>query len=113
MAMKTNWMVTSVLVVGVVTVAALGFGAVVLAGQYQQNSPAVALASPPTTAPGPVVNDHCPMTGNKIDPAKVPPELTRQYKGQTIGFCCAMCPPKWDKLTDADKDKKLAEATKK
>ena len=27
-----------------------------------------------------------------------------------VGFCCAMCIPKWNKLSDADKDKKLAAA---
>jgi cobalamin-dependent methionine synthase I len=45
--------------------------------------------------------------GGRIDPAKVPDSLTRQYKGQRVAFCCAACPAAWDKLTDAQKDAKL------
>jgi predicted RNA-binding Zn-ribbon protein involved in translation (DUF1610 family) len=59
-----------------------------------------------------VVNAKCPMTGKAIDPAKVPSELTRMYKGQKVGFCCPMCPPAWDKLSDAEKDTKLKDAMK-
>jgi hypothetical protein len=47
------------------------------------------------------------MPGNAIDPAHVPDSLTRDYKGQRVAFCCGMCPPAWDKLSDAEKDKKL------
>jgi hypothetical protein len=54
-----------------------------------------------------VVNVRCPITGNKIDPDKVPADLTREWKGQKIGFCCAACPPAWDKLTDEQKQAKL------
>jgi hypothetical protein len=60
-----------------------------------------------------VVNARCPITGKAFDPAKVPSELTRMYKGQKVGFCCPMCPPAWDKLSDAEKDKKLQDAMKK
>ncbi|MCJ7544258.1 MAG: hypothetical protein MUP47_06790 [Phycisphaerae bacterium] len=56
------------------------------------------------------VNITCPITGNKIDPAKVPDSLTRHYKGKKVGFCCGACPPAWDKLTDAEKDAKLQAA---
>jgi hypothetical protein len=69
----------------------------------------MAIASPATVA---VVNARCPITGEKIDSAKVAADLVATYKGQKIGFCCGMCPPAWDKLSDADKDKKLAEAMK-
>jgi hypothetical protein len=69
----------------------------------------MASASPATVA---VVNARCPITGEKIDPAKVPADLVTTYKGQKIGFCCGMCPPAWDKLSDADKDRKLADAMK-
>ena len=54
-----------------------------------------------------IVNAVCPMMGSKLDPAKVPSNLTRQFKGRQIGFCCAGCPAAWDKLTDDDKVKKL------
>ena len=54
-----------------------------------------------------VCNSLCPMTGNKIDPEKVPTELTRMWKGKKVGFCCAGCPAQWDKLSDKQKQKKL------
>ena len=56
-----------------------------------------------------VVNTICPIMGNKVDPAKVPVSLTRQWKGQAVGFCCASCLDSWDNLSDTDKDKKLKE----
>lgn len=65
-----------------------------------------------TAATVAVVNSKCPIMGGKIDPAKVPADLTREYKGQKVGFCCAGCPATWDKLTDAEKDAKLAAAMK-
>jgi len=52
-------------------------------------------------------NTKCPIMGGAIDPAKVPESLTRVYKGQKVAFCCGMCPAKWDKLTDAEKDAKF------
>ncbi len=52
-------------------------------------------------------NKLCPIMEGRIDPDKVKPELTRQYKGQTIAFCCAGCPDKWDALTDAEKQARL------
>lgn len=55
-----------------------------------------------------VVNTRCPIMGSAINPAKVPDSLTREYKGQKIGFCCTGCPAAWDRLSDADKDAKLA-----
>ena len=56
----------------------------------------------------PVVNALCPIMGSKMDPANVPPGLTRMFRGQKVGFCCAMCLPIWDKLSDDDKKAKLA-----
>jgi len=38
------------------------------------------------------VNVNCPVTGEKVDPA-----VTTQYKGKTIGFCCADCPKDFNK----------------
>jgi pectinesterase len=54
-----------------------------------------------------VVNNVCPIMGTKIDPAKVPDSLIRDYKGQKVGFCCSDCPKDWDSLSDAQKDAKL------
>lgn len=32
------------------------------------------------------------------------------YKGQKVGFCCKGCVPKWNAMTDAQKDASLAAA---
>lgn len=66
-------------------------------------------ATAPATAPA-YANTKCPIQGNVINPAKVTPELTREYKGQKVAFCCGGCPAAWDKLTDAEKDGKLKAA---
>jgi len=59
---------------------------------------------------GKVVNSRCPIMGTEIDPAKVPDNLTRMYKGKLVGFCCPGCPRKWDQQSDEEKDKKLSAA---
>ncbi len=65
-------------------------------------------AKPPTTQPAAkAVNVKCPITGNPIDPAKLTKDVTREFKGRLVGFCCPNCPPVWDKLTDAEKEAKL------
>ena len=57
-----------------------------------------------------VVNPMCPIMGGKINSAEVPASLTRDFAGQRVGFCCADCPPEWDKLSDPEKTEKLAKA---
>lgn len=57
-----------------------------------------------------VVNRVCPIMGAPVDPENVPANLKRQWNGQTIGFCCAGCPEKWDALSDAEKETKLKDA---
>ena len=54
-----------------------------------------------------VANARCPIMGSKIDPGKVPANLTREFDGRKVGFCCAACPPAWDKMPDAAKRAKL------
>ena len=54
-------------------------------------------------------NATCPIMGGRIDPARVTPELTREFKGQTVAFCCGGCPAKWDKL-DAERKQALLTA---
>lgn len=49
-------------------------------------------------------NTKCPIMGGTPSP-----ELTRQYQGDTIGFCCDGCPEKWDALDEGDKAAKFAE----
>lgn len=57
-----------------------------------------------------IINTRCPIMGTKLDPDKVPQDLTREWNGQKIGFCCAGCPQKWDKLSDEERQKKLEAA---
>lgn len=90
--------------VGVImTLLALGGMVVVLGVSCREGG----TVSPTTTPAGKVVNVVCPIMGTQIDPAKVPDSLTREYKGQKVGFCCGACPAAWDKLSDAEKDAKL------
>jgi hypothetical protein len=56
----------------------------------------------------PTVNDRCPISGDKIDMMNTPEDQTVMYKGQKVGFCCTKCPLAWEKLTDKEKDEKLA-----
>ncbi len=58
-------------------------------------------------------NVSCPIMGLSINPDKVGKDLIRDYKGQKIAFCCGGCPASWDKLSDAEKDAKLAKVTPK
>lgn len=58
----------------------------------------------------PFVNNICPIMGSPINPEKVTKDLIRNYKGQKVAFCCAGCPAAWDKLTDSEKNAKLAKA---
>ena len=53
-------------------------------------------------------NARCPIMGSPINPDKVTKNLIRDYKDQKIAFCCEGCPATWDKLTNAEKDAKLA-----
>jgi hypothetical protein len=66
-----------------------------------------ATATKPAAASAKVVNTICPIEGGAVDPNKVPDSLTREFKGQKVGFCCAGCPAKWDALSDAEKEAKL------
>ena len=57
----------------------------------------------------PCINGKCPISGKPIDAMNCTKELTRMHKGTKVGFCCPVCPPAWDKLTDIEKDAKLKE----
>ncbi len=54
-----------------------------------------------------IVNARCPIMGTKLVPEKVPANLTKEYKGRKVGFCCGGCPAEWDKLSDGQKLQKL------
>jgi hypothetical protein len=46
------------------------------------------------------VNHYCViMLDDPVDP-----KCTKDWKGQTVGFCCSGCYKKWDAMTDAQKD---------
>lgn len=52
----------------------------------------------------------CPMTGEEVKGKGAGSEVVGNYK---VTFCCAGCKPDFDKLSKADKQKKIAEALKK
>jgi hypothetical protein len=53
-----------------------------------------------------LMNSKCPlMPDHPIDP-----NVTADYKGGKVGFCCDGCLPDWNKMTDAQKDERLAKA---
>lgn len=54
-------------------------------------------------ASGAAMNANCPFSNNPANAS-----ITRSYKGQNVGFCCNGCSGKWDKMSDADRDAKLA-----
>jgi hypothetical protein len=55
-------------------------------------------------------NNLCPIMGSPINAAKVTKNLIRDYKDQKVAFCCAGCPATWDKLSNTQKQAKLAKA---
>lgn len=57
-------------------------------------------------AAGTPVNAYCPI----FDDNKVNPNLTAEWQGKTVAFCCAGCRAKWAKLSDQRKTEELAEA---
>jgi hypothetical protein len=57
------------------------------------------------TAGNEAVNTVCPMMpSHEIDP-----EVTREFMGMKVAFCCAKCTGGWDDLSDAEKKAKLEE----
>ena len=58
------------------------------------------------TASVKTVNTTCPIGHEAVDPSVA----TSSFKGQDVGFCCAGCKGKFDKLSDADKSAKLSSA---
>ncbi len=51
------------------------------------------------------VNANCPVMPE--DDASTSTTLA-DYKGQKVAFCCPGCVPKWNAMTDAQKDAALA-----
>jgi hypothetical protein len=91
---------------GLVIVALSVVGCQTGSGCHMMGMAPAAPSSTAATSPGSpagFVNARCPIMGGKPTEA-----LTRDYNGQKVGFCCAMCPGQWDKLSDADKAARLA-----
>ena len=105
--MKTRMM--SFLAVAVIVTGGLLAAAMLLGGceEGDKQAPKGSPKGGPAAAAA-VANATCPIMGNKLDRANVPANLTREFEGKKVGFCCAGCPAAWDKLTDARKAEKLA-----
>ena len=89
-------------ITGLLVVCSLALAVVLVPGCKEEAAP-----GPGTAAAAVVVNDRCPIMGNKIDPAKVPADLIVDFGGKKVGFCCAGCPAAWNKLDDAKKKEAL------
>ena len=96
---------------GIVVVGSLALLAILVVGCGKE---ADKPAEDATTAQETVefVNVRCPIMDTPIDLAKVPESLIREHKGKKVAFCCTGCPVAWDKLSDAEKDAKLAKVTR-
>jgi hypothetical protein len=76
-----------------------------------------ALAGPKVTSGSesdlvPVVNAWCPIVSeNPVSSTKSKSKsLTRNWRGQRVGFCCEACPATWDGLTDEQRSAALSRA---
>jgi hypothetical protein len=99
---------------GSLVAALLAAGLIVGGCEEKKEAPAVkptaAAPGTPTAAPAAKVeyaNFKCPIMGGAIVAADVTKDLTREWKGLKVAFCCPACPGPWDKLTDAQKAAKL------
>ena len=92
--MSKTKLITIISIVSIVAIA--GVGALLISAKAEEGC-------------GEFSNVSCPIMGSPINPEKVGENLVRDYEGQKIAFCCGGCPNQWDKLTNAEKDAKLAE----
>ncbi|MHC5001804.1 MAG: hypothetical protein ACYTJ0_01655 [Planctomycetota bacterium] len=92
-------MVRSILVIGLVSSAALIGGCA--SGDKTEEPPTTASASMG------ILNDKCPVMGGDVDPGAE----TAAYHGYEIGFCCNGCKGKWDDMNDAAKQAFVAKYT--
>jgi hypothetical protein len=97
---------------GTAAVCCLGLLLILAVGCRKEGKPTPATADQKQTATD-FANIRCPIMNTKMDLSKVPESLTRTYKGRNVAFCCAGCPTAWDKLSDTDKDAKLAKVMSK
>lgn len=91
------------------TLAALLAATTLFTGGCSNKAPAEDESQCKLIKPGTVtsVNKMCViMHEDPVDPALA----TADWKGQQVGFCCKGCIPRWNKMTDAQKDEALAKA---
>lgn len=67
--------------------------------QSAQKTDSAAKASPG------VMNTKCPMAGEAVNP-----NVTADYKGGKVAFCCKGCMGKWNAKSDAEKAALLEKA---
>jgi PBP1b-binding outer membrane lipoprotein LpoB len=89
-------------VVPALLVAALFLGA---CSSEKKTDAKPAPAKAPAKANMGMMNSKCPISGKATDP-----EVTSDYKGSKVAFCCEGCQGKFAKLSDADKAAKVAAA---
>ena len=65
---------------------------------------------PATSTQKLIVIKTCPITKEDAASGAGGTEVVGKYK---VNFCCAGCKPEFDKMSKADKEKKLAELAKK
>lgn len=51
------------------------------------------------------MDDLCPISGEAVDEG-----VTVEYQGKKVSFCCEDCLAAWEKMTDEEKQAKLAAA---
>ena len=88
-------------VVPALLVAALFLGAC----SSESKTEAKPAAKPAAKANMGMMNSKCPISGKATDP-----EVTADYKGGKVGFCCEGCAGKFAKMSDADKASKVSAA---
>ncbi|MGF1582045.1 MAG: hypothetical protein ACFCD0_22185 [Gemmataceae bacterium] len=93
---KTCAFVGSMLFLGLMTCSLVG-----CSSQTSENKP----EQPKKTAA--ISNTHCPIMGGEVDS-----EVKTTWNEKTVGFCCDVCIPKWNDLSEEAKAKKLANPPK-
>lgn len=71
--------------------------------QGNKDSSASKDAKAPAAASATPVNANCPFTNKPVNA-----RVTRTWSGKTISFCCNGCAGRWDSMSDADKNAKMA-----
>jgi PBP1b-binding outer membrane lipoprotein LpoB len=92
-------------VVPALLVAALFLGACSSEKKTETKPAPTKTTTPAKTGNMGVMNSKCPISGKATDP-----EVTSDYKGSKVAFCCEGCQGKFAKLSDADKAAKVAAA---